>query len=162
MNIDTILETNFGPRAELFERLCTETRDLITKKIITILLEDRALTAPAFVQKHITVLGQEKLADVDRRTSLLFKNIIADVCLQMVEKQMLTGLLMLSASMNNPFIHSQFIQETALPYVQELVVTLDTQDPELLNEAVSGGIAFEQQEILRLFSMRFNDPDSPQ
>lgn len=152
------LETDFGPRAQIFEALCTETCDRITTKICEILIEDQPLTDRQFATKRITAEGQGKLANLDDRVSVLFKNIIADVCVKLaVEKrEMLSGFMMLAQSLDDVRIPGQFIQETALPYVEELVTELDDQDPELINEAISGGVAPEQQQILDLFKVVFN------
>ena len=160
MDIGPVSETNFGPRAELFEKLCTQTRDEIIKKTFKILSYDRALTPAAFVAKHITQEGQVKLTELDRRTACLFKNLVADVCLELIQKRYAQSFIMLSLSMNDMGTHGRFIQEAALPDVEELVRTIDELDTELLDEAISGGIAPEQVQLLEKFSIRFHDYES--
>ena len=154
-----ITETNFGIRAQLFEALCAAARDKITKKVKEILAEDQPLSPQAFVEKRITVEGQAKLANLNERTHLLFKNIIADVCVEFAKEQALVkGLMMLSLATGNWQTHGQFIKEAALPFVEELITELDEEDPDLLNEAVSKGIAPHQQQVLDLFKIQFEEP----
>lgn len=151
------VEANFGPRAQAFVALCNDTRDKIITKIKQILVEDRQLSPQAFVDKNITVLGQERLTQLDERTKILFKNIIADVCIELAQEQMmLRGLKMLSLFMQDEQTHGRLISEAALPLIQDLVTELDGADPDLLNEAVSGGVEPMHQQVLDLFNIQLN------
>ena len=110
------------------------------------------------MEKRITSAGQERLSNLDERTIILFKTIIADVCKKIAtDQKLMTGFFMLSMNVGDMRTHGRFIKETALPYVEELVQELDDADGTLLDEAVSEGVAAEDQRVLDLCKIQFDE-----
>jgi hypothetical protein len=125
----------------------TETNIRIQHKFLEVLTEDTQLnlSPSAIVQKRITWQNPT----LDRRTSILFKNVLFDVYMQAKEMGILLGLLQIGVAVNDGRVAGQFMKETSLPFVRELVTSLDTIDPNILNEATTDDISADMEQFLQ-------------
>jgi hypothetical protein len=130
-HIRPILNTNDAKDFfDFFRAKVLATRSAIIDKITAIIHENRFSTAGAFVNKYI---HWKRMNDLDQRTEKIFKIVISEVYKGLDEAEILPGILMLDIAVKDERVSKQFIQEISLPYVEDLVTTLDLIDRDTLN-----------------------------